>query len=100
MSDHDHQKHGRSGTEGTVPYGTRPVRAKHDVRRRWITPQDVAEMLSITDREVTNMLKGGEIPGVKLGRLWRIPLAEFEHWVERQELEGMEITGYGAETRI
>jgi excisionase family DNA binding protein len=100
MSDHDCQEHGRSRTEGTASNGTRPVRASLDTRKRWITPQDVAEMLSITDREVTNMLKGGELPGVKLGRLWRIPLAEFDQWVERQELEGMEITGYGAETRI
>jgi excisionase family DNA binding protein len=40
----------------------------------WITPQQAAELWSITDRRIQALCADGRIPGaVRLGRGWLIP---------------------------
>lgn len=37
-----------------------------------LTPQDAAQRLNVVTKTVREWLKRGELPGVKLGRNWRI----------------------------
>ncbi len=37
-----------------------------------LTPAQVARRLQVTERTVTDWLRTGRLPGVKLGRLWRV----------------------------
>ena len=37
-----------------------------------LTPAQVAARLQVTERTVCGWLKNGRLPGVKLGRLWRV----------------------------
>lgn len=39
---------------------------------RLLTPEEVAERLSVTPRTVRDWLKAGKLQGMKAGRLWRI----------------------------
>ena len=41
------------------------------------TVQEVARMLRLSEANVLGKLDRGEIPGRKVGRLWRIPPKEF-----------------------
>jgi len=42
----------------------------------FLTVEEVAKLLRISVRTVQRLLKGGELPGVRIGRQWRIPRAE------------------------
>jgi excisionase family DNA binding protein len=37
-----------------------------------MTPAQVAQRLQVTERTVASWLRTGRLPGVKLGRLWRV----------------------------
>ena len=37
-----------------------------------LTPAQVAQRLQVTERTVAGWLRTGRLPGVKLGRLWRV----------------------------
>jgi excisionase family DNA binding protein len=39
---------------------------------------DVATMLQVSDRTIKRWILEGKIPGIKPGREWRIPRAEFD----------------------
>lgn len=45
----------------------------------------VAEILSITPKTVRNLIKSGEITGIKVGRLLRIPKYRLVEYLEREE---------------
>jgi excisionase family DNA binding protein len=47
--------------------------------RDLLTPEQVADYLQVRTRTVAGWLRKGSLPGIRLGRLWR---------VRRQELEG------------
>ncbi len=41
----------------------------------------VAEYLGVTERTVYNRVRSGELPAVKVGRLWRVRVADLETWL-------------------
>ena len=45
---------------------------KDRVVGRVFTPEDVAEILKLTKRQVLDLLRQGTLKGVKAGRHWRI----------------------------
>lgn len=49
------------------------------MEREILTPEQVAEHLQVQQRTVQDWLRSGTLPGMKLGRLWRI---------RREDLEG------------
>lgn len=47
-----------------------------------LTPEEVADLLSVSLKTVGNWLRSGQLQGIKLGRLWRISRPELERFVE------------------
>ncbi len=41
----------------------------------------VAEYLGVTERTVYNKVRAGDLPAVKIGRLWRVRLSDLEAWL-------------------
>ena len=54
-----------------------PLRGNRTHRDRVVgrvfTPEECAEVLKLTKRQVMDLLRSGELKGVKAGRHWRIP---------------------------
>lgn len=50
----------------------------------YLKPWAVAQYLGIPLEEVEKMLESGELPGVKIGGLWRVPLEELERWLDEE----------------
>jgi excisionase family DNA binding protein len=48
----------------------------------------VASSLGVTERTVYNKVRGGELPAVKVGRLWRVRESDLEAWLGRSERRG------------
>lgn len=48
-----------------------------------LTPEEVAEWLRVTPDTIYRWLREGELPAIKLGRLYRIPKAEVLALVRR-----------------
>ncbi len=48
----------------------------------YLTPEEVAQTLKVSEKVVGDWLRAGEIPGTKVGRLWRIPKSDLEAWLE------------------
>lgn len=46
--------------------------------------EDVAEILGVTGKTVRSLIKGGEMSGIKVGRLIRIPKDRLIEYLERQ----------------
>jgi excisionase family DNA binding protein len=41
----------------------------------------VAAYLGVTERTVYNKVRSGELPAVRIGRLWRVRAADLEAWL-------------------
>lgn len=50
-----------------------------------LSVEEVAEILSITPKTVRNLIKSGEIKGIKVGRLVRIPKPRLIEYLEEQK---------------
>lgn len=50
-----------------------------------LTLEEAASILSLSPRTLSRLLRRGEIPTVRIGRLVRIRTADVHSWVERQE---------------
>lgn len=46
----------------------------------FLTPAEAARLLRVSEDTVRGMLNAGTLPGLRLGRLWRIPEAALEDW--------------------
>lgn len=46
-----------------------------------LTPKEVAEILQVKLITVMTYLRGGTLRGVKIGRLWRVKVADLEAFV-------------------
>ncbi len=44
--------------------------------------EDVAEILGVTDKTVRNLVNNGDLGGIKVGRLIRIPKNKFVEYLE------------------
>ena len=57
----------------------------------------VATYLGVTERTVYNKVRAGELPAVKVGRLWRVRAADLEAWLGRSAPNGAS-AAYAANT--
>lgn len=48
---------------------------------RLLTVEDIAERLALTPRVVRAWLRDGKIPGIKLGREWRISEKRLDEYI-------------------
>lgn len=46
-----------------------------------LTPEEVAQLLRVTEQTVYNWLRAGELAGLKAGRLWRIRSEALEQFL-------------------
>lgn len=46
-----------------------------------LTPEEAALQLGITPRTIREWLRNGKLPGVKLGRLWRVKETDLEAFI-------------------
>lgn len=51
--------------------------------QRLLTPEEIAEMLSVTTRTVCDWLRSGRLRGVKAGRLWRVSREDLDTFLRR-----------------
>jgi excisionase family DNA binding protein len=54
------------------------------VERALITPEETAQMLSISRSLVYLLVKEGELPAVHVRRAVRLPVAGVREWIERR----------------
>lgn len=47
-----------------------------------LTPEEAAEKLGVMPETIREWLRSGKIKGRKAGRLWRIPEADLERFLE------------------
>ena len=52
------------------------------MNEKLLTPEQVAERLQVTERTVYAWLRRGNLPALKLGRLWRIRPEDLETFLE------------------
>ncbi len=58
----------------------------------FVSPEQAFEMLGVGRAKGYQMIKAGELPSIKIGRLRRIPVAQLREWVEtRVDEEGTEV---------
>jgi excisionase family DNA binding protein len=57
----------------------------HEDRRpdRLLRPEEVAELLSVSKRQVADMARAGEIRYVPVGRFVRFRRKDVDEWIER-----------------
>ena len=46
-----------------------------------VTPKQAAEMLDIGIEKIYPLLESGEIPAIRIGTRWKIPLESFKEYV-------------------
>jgi len=46
--------------------------------KRLLTPDQTAELLAVSPKVIRAWLRDGKIPGIRLGRLWRVDPEELE----------------------
>lgn len=51
------------------------------------TPQQVAEILSISDRTIMEWLRAGRIKGVKVGKYWRVMEQDLEVFLQQNRVD-------------
>jgi excisionase family DNA binding protein len=47
-----------------------------------LTPDDVAARLKMNPDHIRRLFRSGEIPGVKIGRAWRVSSDKLAAWIE------------------
>jgi len=52
-----------------------------------LTPEQVAERLAVSPKMVRAWLREGKIPGIRLGRLWRVNPDALEAWIGGERTE-------------
>ena len=62
-------------------------RIRVDLGKEWLSVADICEYLGVTPFVVTRVLRSGELPGVKIGREWRVARLDFEDWLNAQRQE-------------
>lgn len=50
---------------------------------RLIKVKELSEMLKISPNTVYNLLNNGELEGMRVGRMWRIPLENVKKYVKK-----------------
>ncbi len=52
--------------------------------KRFHTPQEVAELLRVSPAAIQRLLRRGELPGVRIGKVWRVEDAELQRWLRHR----------------
>lgn len=55
-----------------------------------LTPQQVAELLQVEPQTIWRMIRRGELPAIKVGRVYRITRTDFDEWCELNKRRGKE----------
>ena len=55
-----------------------------DIGREWLSVADICDYMGVSTFVVTRMLRGGDLPGVKMGREWRVSRLDFEEWINAE----------------
>ncbi len=55
-----------------------------DIEKEWLSVSDICEYMHVSAFVVTNVLRTGELPGVKFGREWRVARQDFQDWINAQ----------------
>jgi excisionase family DNA binding protein len=50
--------------------------------RLFLTVTEAAELMRVDPRTLRRALEAGQVPGVRVGNVWRIPVEKFRHLVE------------------
>lgn len=53
---------------------------------RFLTPEEVAGVLRVSPGAIRRLLQHGEMPGIRVGRAWRVEEGEFQRWLTRRRL--------------
>ena len=78
---------GKAGVKNAKPAAQSLVPAGPDACRL-LTPDEVADLLSLTRQAVIKKAREGTIPSLKLGKAVRFRLAAIDAWLSRQEAVG------------
>ena len=54
-----------------------------------LTPKQVADYLQLGRDKTYQMLRSGELPGVRVGRTYRIPRRLLDDWLARRAAESL-----------
>ena len=54
---------------------------------KFLTAKEVVKCLHVNLRTVYRLIQTGEIPAVRVGRLWRFRKTEIDAWVAKQHAE-------------
>ena len=52
------------------------------------TVKDVAKYLNMQPETIRNLARRGEIPSIKIGRMWRFPESKLKMWLNENMSEG------------
>ncbi len=53
--------------------------------KRFLTPQEVAELLRVSSAAIHRLLRRGDLPAVRVGRAWRVEDVELQRWLRRRQ---------------
>ncbi len=53
-----------------------------------LTPRQVAKVLSTSERKVGDLLRSGQLVGVKVGREWRVDKADLDEYIKKNKTKG------------
>lgn len=48
----------------------------------YLTPDEVGKILKVNEKVIVDLLNSGDIPGIRIGHLWRIPKEKLEEYLE------------------
>lgn len=57
--------------------------------REWLSVADICDYMGVSTFVVTRVLRSGELPGVKMGREWRVSRLDFEEWLNAQRVRAV-----------
>jgi excisionase family DNA binding protein len=57
-----------------------------DLGKDWLSVADICGYMEVSPFVVTRVLRSGDLPGVKMGREWRVATRDFEDWLNEQRL--------------
>ena len=50
--------------------------------KKMLTPDDIANYLAVTPQTVTNLIREGDLPGIKVGKQWRVDPDQFQRYLQ------------------
>lgn len=68
------------------PYAGGVERIPVDIDAQWLSVVDICQYMGVSTFVVTRMLREGGLPGIKMGREWRVARIDFEDWLNAERL--------------